>query len=354
MPPDWLEQIAAASLARREPRAEHGMALLASDDEVLLDVVAAAARVRRRSFGARVKLSFLVNVKSGGCPEDCSYCSQSRGSEAEILRYPWNEPEAAADLAARAAAAGARRICLVAAGRAPSRRDLARAERTIAAIRERQPDLEVCVSLGLLAEGEAERLKQAGAAAYNHNLNTSEGRYSEVCTTHSYADRLATASRAGRAGLSLCSGAIFGLGESDEEVVELTRSLRRLEPASVPVNFLIPFKGTPLGGEPGLTPQRCLRILALIRFSFPDTELRLAAGRELHLRTAQPLALQIADSIFLGDYLTTEGQAADADLAMIRDAGLVVDGAPSSPPADRRASPALRRRGPGSDVAANL
>lgn len=352
MAPAWLEEIVAAGLEHRAPAAADGLALLASDDELLLDVVAAAARVRRRFFGARVKLNFLVSVKSGGCPEDCGYCSQGRSSEAEILRYPWLEPEAAAELAERAAAAGARRVCLVASGRGPSRRDLARAERTIAAIGERRPELEICLSLGLLQEAEAERLHEVGADAYNHNLNTSVGRYGEICTTHSYADRLGTLSRASRAGLSLCSGAIFGMGESDEDVVELALFLRELGPDSVPVNFLIPFEGTPLAGRWRLTPQRCLRILALMRFAFPDAELRLAAGREIHLRTAQPLALQIADSIFLGDYLTSEGQAAEADLAMIRDAGLVVEGAAPPADADRRGSAPLRRRGPGTDAAA--
>ncbi|MEZ5077567.1 MAG: biotin synthase BioB [Solirubrobacterales bacterium] len=351
--PAWLERLLGSALQGGPLDAADGSKLLASDEELLLEVVAAAARVRRRFFGARVKLSFLVNVKSGACPEDCAYCSQSRASTADVLKYPWIAPEDAAELAERAAAAGARRICLVAAGRRPSGRDLARAERTIEAIRGCRPELEVCVSLGFLREAEAERLRRAGAASYNHNLNTSPDRYGEICTTHSYADRVATATSVGRAGLSLCSGAIFGLGESDAEVVEIALALRELEPSSVPVNFLMPFEGTPLDGARGLSPRRCLRILALLRFAFPRTELRLAAGREIHLRTAQPLALQIADSIFLGDYLTSEGQAREDDLAMIRDAGLEVeDSAP--PPAGDQPAVAPRRRGPGTGAAANL
>ncbi|MGV1050351.1 MAG: biotin synthase BioB, partial [Solirubrobacterales bacterium] len=270
------------------------------------------------------------------------------------LRNSWLDPRTAAEVADRAAAAGAGRVCLVAAGRGPSARDLARIARTIGAIRSRRPGLEVCVSLGLLQEAHAEQLREAGASAYNHNLNTSEDRYGEICTTHSYADRLGTLRQASRAGLSLCSGAIFGLGESDEEIVEIALSLRDLEPASVPVNFLIPFEGTPLGREWRLTPQRCLRILALMRFVFPDTELRLAGGREIHLRTMQPLALHLANSIFLGDYLTSEGQAADADLEMIRDAGFVVEGASERHPGGRRDDVATRRRGPGTEGPANV
>lgn len=355
MPDALLQGMVAGALERRPPALADGLALLALDDELTLDVVAAAARVRRRFFGDRVKLNFLINVKSGACSEDCSYCSQRRGSAAEVLKYPWLDPGEAAGLAEQAAAAGARRICLVAAGRRPSSRDLARVAETIAAIKAQRPGLEVCVSLGLLQSAQAEDLREAGASAYNHNLNTSEERYEEICTTHSYAERLGTLREAGRAGLSLCSGAIFGMGESDEEVLDIAFSLRDLAPESVPVNFLIPFDGTPLEGEWALTPQRCLRILALLRFVFPDVELRLAGGREIHLRSLQPLALHIANSIFLGDYLTSEGQAADADLEMIRDAGLTVEGDGEPGAAERSRKPAApRRRGAGTDAPANV
>jgi biotin synthase len=390
MPEAWLQDLAAAALERTPPTPEEALALLEADDDVTLDVVAAAARVRRHFFGARVKLNFLINVKSGACPEDCSYCSQGRGSAAEVLKYPWLDPEAAAEVADRAAAAGAGRVCLVAAGRGPNSRDLTRIANTIDAIRDRRPNLEVCVSLGLLQSAQAELLREAGASAYNHNLNTSEDRYSEICRTHSYADRLGTLRQAGRAGLSLCSGAIFGMGETDEEIVDIAFALRELKPESVPVNFLIPFEGTELAREWRLTPQRCLRILALLRFVFPDVELRLAGGREIHLRSLQPLALHVANSIFLGDYLTSEGQAADLDLEMIKDAGFMVEGAagdaapepviedavgpeavqrepviedavgpeavqrPEGAPENRRDLVVPRRRGPGTDAAPNV
>jgi biotin synthase len=355
----WLQGLVAAALERRPLARADGLTLLEAGGRSTLDLVASAARVRRHFFGDRVKLNFLINVKSGACPEDCAYCSQGRGSAADVLKYPWLGPEAAADVADRAAAAGARRVCLVAAGRGPSARDLARVTETIDAIRSRRPGMEVCVSLGLLQSAQAEQLRNAGASAYNHNLNTSENRYGEVCNTHTYADRVGTVRRAGRAGLSLCSGAIFGMGESDEEIVDVAFSLRELEPESVPVNFLIPFEGTPLEGEWRLTPMRCLRILALMRFVFPDVELRLAGGREIHLRSLQSLALHVANSIFLGDYLTSEGQAAELDLAMIEDAGFVVEGAERGDaggevPGDRREQAVPRRRGPGTDAPANV
>jgi biotin synthase len=156
------------------------------------------------------------------------------------------------------------------------------------------------------------------------------------------------------AGLSPCSGAIFGMGETDSEIVDLAFDLHQVDPDSVPVNFLIPFDGTPLGNEWQLTPQRCLRILALFRFFFPDTEVRIAGGREIHLRTLQTLGLHLANSIFLGDYLTSEGQAGSADLQMIADAGFVVEGQDEATlPGSRRDLVSLRRRGPGTNLPAN-
>jgi len=170
-------------------------------------------------------------------------------------------------------------------------------------------------------------LREAGADAYNHNLNTSESTYGDITTTHTYADRVDTVQKAHAAGLSACSGLIAGMGETDEDLIDVVFSLRELDPDSVPVNFLIPMEGTPLAAEWHLTPQRCLRILAMVRFVCPDVEVRIAGGREVHLRTMQPLALNLANSIFLGDYLTSEGQAGHADLEMIADAGFEVEGA---------------------------
>lgn len=342
------------ALRRQPPTREQALALLRADDDEVLDVVAAAARVRREFFGRRVKLNLIVNMKSGLCPEDCFYCPQRLGSASEVLKYSWISPAVAADTTDRAVAGGAKRVCLVASGRGPSDRDVTRVADTIGAIKQRQPDVEVCVCLGLLKPDQAERLRDAGAFAYNHNLNTSEEQYGQICTTHTYADRVETVERAQTAGLSPCSGAIFGMGEDDGNVVDLALRLRELDPDSVPVNFLIPFEGTPLGSEWQLTPQRCLRILAVFRFTFPDVEVRLAGGREIHLRSLQPLALHIVNSIFLGDYLTSEGQAGSADLQMIADAGLIVEGQDEQTLSDARHDlVVLRRRGPGTDLPAN-
>ncbi|WP_329023050.1 MULTISPECIES: biotin synthase BioB [unclassified Streptomyces] len=324
---DLLNTLVDKGLRRELPTREEALAVLATPDDQLLDVVAAAGKVRRQWFGRRVKLNYLVNLKSGLCPEDCSYCSQRLGSKAEILKYTWLKPEEASKAAAAGVAGGAKRVCLVASGRGPTDRDVDRVSKTIEAIKEENEGIEVCACLGLLSEGQADRLRTAGADAYNHNLNTSEGTYGEITTTHTYADRVDTVHQAQAAGLSACSGLIAGMGESDADLVDVVFSLRELDPDSVPVNFLIPFEGTPLAKEWNLTPQRCLRILAMVRFVCPDVEVRLAGGREVHLRSMQPLALNLVNSIFLGDYLTSEGQAGQADLDMIADAGFEVEGA---------------------------
>lgn len=215
----------------------------------------------------------------------------------------------------------------MASGRGPTDRDVDRVSQTIEAIKEQHEGVEVCACLGLLSEGQADRLRSAGADAYNHNLNTSEGTYGDITTTHTYADRVDTVQQAQAAGLSACSGLIAGMGETDADLVDVVFSLRALDPDSVPVNFLIPMEGTPLAKDWHLTPQRCLRILAMVRFVCPDVEVRLAGGREVHLRSMQPLALNLVNSIFLGDYLTTEGQSGQTDLDMIADAGFEVEGA---------------------------
>ncbi|WP_043268423.1 biotin synthase BioB [Streptomyces sp. CT34] len=323
---DLLNTLVDKGLRREVPTREEALAVLATSDDELLDVVAAAGKVRRQWFGRRVKLNYLVNLKSGLCPEDCSYCSQRLGSKAEILKYTWLKPDDASKAAAAGVAGGAKRVCLVASGRGPTDKDVARVSETISAIKEQNEGVEVCACLGLLSEGQAERLRTAGADAYNHNLNTSEATYGDICTTHDFSDRVDTVQQAQAAGMSACSGLIAGMGESDADLVDVVFALRELDPDSVPVNFLIPFEGTPLAKEWNLTPQRCLRILAMVRFVCPDVEVRLAGGREVHLRSMQPLALHLVNSIFLGDYLTSEGQAGKDDLAMIADAGFEVEG----------------------------
>jgi biotin synthase len=348
-----LDDLVQQGLTGTVPTRAQAITVLTSDDDVLLDVVAAASVLRRAQFANRVKLNFLVNLRSGLCPEDCSYCSQRRGSQSDIVKYPFAGDDDVDDAVERALSGGAIRICLVESGRGPSDRDIDRIASVVQRIHERHGAVEVCVSLGLLRDGQADRLREAGVFAYNHNLNTSAAHYGEICTTHAFADRVETVRRASQGGLSPCSGVLFGMGENNDDVVDVALALRELDPQSVPVNFLMPFDGTPLAGHVDLTPQRCLRILSLIRFIFPNVEVRLAGGREIHLRTLQPLALHIVNSIFLGDYLTSEGQAGSEDLAMIFDSGFVIEGheEESAPATGQGLS--LRRRGPGTALPAN-
>jgi biotin synthase len=298
-----------------------GLELLRAADADLLDMLAAAYRVRRHWFADQVQLNFLVNAKSGQCGEDCGYCSQSRVSTAPIARYALLSTAELVDGARMAAERQARTYCMVTSGRQPSQREL---EALIAAVTEikRHYGLRLCVSPGFLTPAEAARLKAAGADRVNHNLNTSERFYPTICTTHTWQERLETLRAVRSAGMEICSGGIVGMGETDEDVVELALRLGELEVEAVPVNFLQPIAGTPLGPTgTSLTPRYCLKVLVLFRLANPRAELRIAAGREMHLRSLQPLGLFAANSIFVGDYLTTQGQPAEDDYRMLADLG---------------------------------
>lgn len=302
---------------------EEGLAVLACPDEEVLDLLAATYRVRRHWFGNRVQLYMLMNAKSGLCPEDCGYCSQSKVSEAEIPRYNILNREKLLDGARVAKERGAVTYCIVISARSPSERELAAVEKIVPEIKQTY-GLKVCACLGLLEPEHARRLAACGVDRVNHNLNTSEAFYPEICTTHTWQDRVATLEAIRDAGIELCSGGILGMGETDLDVVRLAQSLRSLSVHSLPVNFLNPIDGTPLAGRRDLTPRRCLKMLCLFRLLNPQAELRIAGGRELHLRSLQPLGFYAANSIFVGDYLTTPGQAVEDDYKMIEDLGFEV------------------------------
>ncbi|MDO4784447.1 MAG: biotin synthase BioB [Propionibacteriaceae bacterium] len=331
---------------------DEALAVLRLPDAMTYELTAAAGRVRRHFFGSGVRVNYLVNLKSGLCPEDCFYCSQRLGSAAGVLKYTWLSTQDAVAAAEAGIGAGAKRVCLVASGRGPSNRDVDRVSEIIGALKSGHPEVEICACLGILKDGQAEKLAAAGADAYNHNLNTAESHYESICTTHDYADRRDTVQHAREHGLSACSGLIAGMGESDEQLVEVAFALRALGVDSVPVNFLMPFDGTPLAGQADLTPHHCVRILAMVRLVHPDADVRVSAGREQHLRSLQPLSLEICNSLFLGDYLTSEGQAGQADLDMIADCGFTVLGA-SQPAREPNLKPLPRRRGAGTGVRAN-
>jgi biotin synthase len=316
----WL-QMADRVLAGATLTEEEGLAILQAPDAELLEVLAAAYRVRYHWFGNRMHLNLLVNAKSGLCGEDCGYCSQSRVSRADIPRYRlWEADEIIAG-AETAVQRGALTYCIATSGRSPSPDDLAVVCRAVAQIKRAHPGLQVCYSPGLLNAQQAAMLKAAGVNRVNHNLNTSRRWYPRICTTHSYDERLATLAAVREAGLQICSGGIVGMGEDDADVVELALRLGALHVEAVPVNFLIPIPGIALNDVRPLTPRYCLKALALFRLANPQAEVRIAGGRELHLGPLQPLGLYAANSIFLGDYLTTKGQTPTEDYRMIEALG---------------------------------
>ncbi len=322
-----FDQLADKILAGGAATPEDALAVLRADDAELTGLVAAAGRLRREHFGNTVKVNYLVNLKSGLCPENCNYCSQALGSQAPILKYSWLSQDEALQQAGAGLKGGATRVCMVSSGRGPSDRDIDKVTDMVGAIKGEYPDVEVCACLGLLKDGQAERLKEAGVDAYNHNINTAESNHDNIVQTHTYADRVDTVEKAKTAGLSPCSGLIAGLGETDEQLVEALFALKALDADSIPVNFLMPFDGTPFENTWELSPIRCVKILTMARLVCPDKEIRIAGGRELHLRSLQALALNVANSIFLGDYLTSEGQDAKADIEMLKDNGFVILGA---------------------------
>ncbi len=290
----------------------------------LLPLLHEAWQVREASFGNRVRVHVLNNAQNARCPEDCGYCSQSAVSDAPLKPYSWKSREDLLAGAREAFAAGAYRYCIVASGRGPT---LRRTDELADIVREikREVPIEVCVSVGLLDEAKARRLRDAGVDRVNHNLNTSERHTPEIVSTHSYADRVATLRAAQSVGLQACSGLIIGMGETDRDIVDVALELRKLDVPSIPVNFLIPIDGNPIQSDGSITPERALRTLCLFRLANPSAEVRAAGGREGHLRSLEALALYPANSLFVEGYLTTRGHAAHATYRMIRDAGFVVE-----------------------------
>lgn len=290
------------------------------DDDLLL-LLDAAFSVRKKYRGKKVHIQLLTNAKSGRCQEDCHYCSQSSISTAEIEKYPMVSEEKLINEARRAKELNAKRYCMALSGRRPSDAEI---DRLCNAIRTIKKDIGIltCCSLGLLTVDQVLRLKEAGLDRVNHNINTSNNYHKNICTTHSYQDRVDTIRLCQSNGLEICSGGIVGQGESDQDIIDMLMELSELDVESCPLNFLIPVKGTPFESKgKDLTPAKCLKVLALARFLLPYKEIRVAGGREYHFRHLQPLIFYAADSIFVSGYLTSGGQTPDEALEMIKDMG---------------------------------
>jgi biotin synthase len=281
-----------------------------------------ANRIRTHFRGNVVDLCAIVNAKSGKCPEDCAYCAQSAKSSAKITSYALLGKKAVMEKAEKARKGGAKRFCIVTSGKRVPERELGKIADMVSAVRS--TGLLPCATLGLLAKKDLKLLKSAGLERYHNNLETSERFFPHICTTHSYHEKIETIRHARAAGLSVCSGGIFGLGETWEDRIDLAFALRDLGPDSVPVNFLSPVPGTKLAGQETLDPLEALKIISIFRFILPEKQIRVCGGRLQTLGKFNSFIFQAgADGLLVGNYLTTLGRGYEEDLSLIRKCGLV-------------------------------
>lgn len=320
---EFYKKLTNLSLADKEISQSDAESILNNPGIQLLELLNASFRVRSHYFNKDVTVHIINNAQNGFCPEDCHYCAQAKSSKSSIEEYSLKSDEEFMKEAKNAYEKGAHRYCMVFAGRGPSTSRVEKLAALIKKIKSNYP-IEICVSAGLLNEDKAKILSDAGLDRLNHNLNTSNNNYSNICTTHTYDDRIKTLQAAKNAGLQLCSGIIVGMKETHQDIISVARELRSLNAESIPVNFLIPIEGTTIDKKSHLTPEFCLRVLCLFRFINPRSEIRIAAGREIHLRSLEALALFPANSLFLDGYLNTKGSERLKTLHMIKDAGFNV------------------------------
>jgi len=299
--------------------------LLSGAKEAFCDLLYWANVIREKFFGNRIRICSIVPGRLGGCNQDCKFCAQSARYNAGYASTKTLSDEEVLSAAEQAKSNGVGRFGIVYSGRAVSEKGVARLGDLTAQIRERF-GLSVCASLGTITGEQAKRLADSGLTGYNHNLETSERHFPDIVTTHKYADRVRTIRAAQAAGLRVCAGGIFGIGETDEDRVEMALELRGLGVDTVPMNFLHPIKGTPMGEAETLEPREILRIIAMYRFILPRTTLKIAGGRVLNLRDMQSWMFYAgANAILSGNYLTTAGRAVQEDLQMLRDLHLEPD-----------------------------
>jgi biotin synthase len=290
----------------------------------LPSLIALAHKVRLSWCGPEVELESLINAKSGACPEDCAFCSQSVRHHSGVDVYPFLDLDEIVAAARATRDAGATQFCIVVAVRGPEERLLRRVIDAVDAV-HRETGLEVACSLGLLTDRQAARLGAAGVRRYNHNLESCREVFPSICTTHSYDDRVDTARLAKAAGMELCCGGILGMGESLEQRVDFAFELAELDPCEVPINLLDPRPGTPLEQQATLSPREALQAIALFRLVLPAAWIRLAGGRERVLGELQAMGLLAgANALIVGNYLTTTGRAAEDDHALLEALGMPV------------------------------
>jgi biotin synthase len=294
--------------------------LLSTND--IITLCSSANNITRTFNGNAVDVETLINAKSGRCPEDCSFCAQSSFYNTGVDKFPLLSKDVILEQAQKAKEAGATSFCLVCAYRSPPEKDFEQICQTIEEIKKNVM-IDIDVSLGFMTHKMARRLKSLGVKRYNHNLEASESYFSQICKTHDFVDRVNTAKLVKEEGLELCCGGIIGMGESPKQRLELAFSIKSLEPDEVPINILISRKGTPLENIHPLDPMDAIKTIAVWRFIMPKTILKIAGGREVHLKDKERVALTAgANGIITGGYLTTGGNSAKEDITMIREIGL--------------------------------
>jgi len=298
--------------------------ILCSEKIELIELLNCVFKVRKKFCGRSVKIHILNNVENGLCSEDCHYCAQNKNSRAKIEKYAMKSDAEILAEAKDAYARGAFRYCMVFAGKSLSNERIEHIVEIIGQIKKQYP-LEVCVSTGIIDAPQAKILKKAGLDRINHNLNTSERLYEKICTTHTYQDRIQTLNVAKNAGLQICSGVIIGMGETTDDVIQMAKTLHKIKAESIPINYFLPIDGVQLNNAQNLTPQYCLRVLCLFRLLNPKAEIRVAAGREVHLRSMEIFAFFAANSLFLEGYLNTKGSSTLKTLEMLKDAGFTIE-----------------------------
>ncbi len=288
-----------------------------------LELCQGAFVLRRHFFGSSVHLCSILNAKSGRCSENCSFCAQSSAYPAKSEVYPLLAENELKKSARSVSKFPVHRFSFVTSGRTLSRAEIKRVVEATAGVDK--PCF--CASLGILDKQDFAELRKGNISRYHHNLETAASFFSKICTSHSFDERLQTLLLARKAGFSLCSGGIFGLGESDTQVVELALQLRDLEVDAVPVNFLLPIAGTPLAFAQNLTPLRCLKILAVLRYILPNKDILLCGGRKYNLAEMEKLAFWAgASGLMVGNYLTVKGQGVNKDLEFLHKLGLQIRG----------------------------
>lgn len=301
---------------------DQAMAITAMTSEQTLDLIVLANKIRQRFQPTRLFKCAIINAKSGRCPEDCAFCAQSVHHHTDVQTYDLLSPDQLVQTGLEMAAAGATHYSVVTSGTALTKADID----TVCRVARRlsvETDLTLCVSTGLLGADAARQLKAAGISRYHHNLETARSFFEQICTTHDYDDDINTVKVAKAAGMLVCSGGIFGMGESWEQRLELAFTLKELDVDSVPINFLNPVQGTRLADLPLLPPMEALKIIALYRFIHPQKDITICGGREVTLKDFQSWIFPAgANGLMVGNYLTTQGRSIDMDLEMIESLGL--------------------------------